>query len=91
MRRFAPWSPRQWWYGHLPGTAMRGAAVNKSKRIAISLAAGVLAAALCMVYGSSIRSQAEQAQAETLAKYGGDRVEVCVAARYRCGRDPRRD
>ena len=55
--------------------------MNKSKRIAISLAAGVLAAALCMVYGSSIRSQAEQAQAETLAKYGGDRVEVCVAAR----------
>ena len=55
--------------------------MNKSKRIAISLVAGVLAAALCMVYGSSIRSQAERAQAETLAKYGGDRVEVCVAAR----------
>ena len=55
--------------------------MNKSKRIAISLVAGVLAALLCMVYGSSIRSQAEQVQAETLAKYGGDRVEVCVAAR----------
>jgi SAF domain. len=55
--------------------------VNKSKRIAISLIAGVLAALLCMVYASSIRSQAEQVQAETLAKYGGDRVEVCVAAR----------
>lgn len=41
--------------------------MNKSKRIAISLVAGVLATALCMVYGSSIRSQAEQAQAETLA------------------------
>ena len=54
--------------------------MNKSKRIAISLVAGVLAALLCMVYGSSIRSQAE-VQAETLAKYGGDRVEVCVAAR----------
>ena len=50
--------------------------MNKSKRIAISLAAGVLAAALCMAYGSSIRSQADQAQAETLAKYGGDRIEV---------------
>ena len=55
--------------------------MNKSKRIAISLIAGVLAALLCMVYASSIRSQAEQVQAETLAKYGGDRVEVCVAAR----------
>ena len=55
--------------------------MNKSKRIAISLVAGVLAALLCMVYGSSIRSQAERVQAETLAKYGGDRVEVCVAAR----------
>lgn len=55
--------------------------MNKSKRIAISLVMGVLAALLCMVYGSSIRSQAEQVQAETLAKYGGDRVEVCVAAR----------
>ena len=55
--------------------------MNKSKRIAISLATGVLAAALCMAYGSSIRSQADQAQAETLAKYGGDRVKVCVAAR----------
>ena len=55
--------------------------MNKSKRIAISLVAGVLAALLCMGYGSSIRSQAEQVQAETLAKYGGDRVEVCVAAR----------
>ena len=43
--------------------------MNKSKRIAISLIAGVLAALLCMVYASSIRSQAEQAQAETLAKY----------------------
>ena len=32
--------------------------MNKSKRIAISLVAGVLAALLCMVYGSSIRSQA---------------------------------
>lgn len=52
--------------------------MNKSKRIAISLVAGVLAALLCMVYGSSIRSQAEQVQAETLAKYGGDRVEVCA-------------
>lgn len=48
--------------------------MNKSKRIAISLVAGVLAALLCMVYGSSIRSQAEQVQAETLAKYGGDRA-----------------
>ena len=55
--------------------------MNKSKRIAISLVAGVLAALLCMAYGSSIRSRAEQVQAETLAKYGGDRVEVCVAAR----------
>ena len=55
--------------------------MNKSKRIAISLATGVLAAVLCMAYGSSIRSQADQAQAETLAKYGGDRIEVCVAAR----------
>ena len=50
--------------------------MNKSKRIAISLVAGVLAAALCMVYGSSIRSQAEQAQAETLAKYGGTRQQA---------------
>ena len=53
---------------------MRGAAVNKSKRIAISLATGVLAAALCMADGSAIRAQADQAQAETLANYGGDRV-----------------
>lgn len=50
--------------------------MNKSKRIAISLVAGVLAALLCMVYGSSIRSQAERVQAETLAKYGA------IASRY---------
>lgn len=54
--------------------------MNKSKRIAISLVAGVLAALLCMVYGSSIRSQAEQVQAETLAKYGGDRVEPAAGS-----------
>ena len=41
----------------MPGTAMRGAAVNKSKRIAISLVAGVLAAALCMVYGSGMAGE----------------------------------
>lgn len=55
--------------------------MKKGKRIAISLAAGVLAAVLCMAYASSVRAESERAQAETLAKYGGERVKVCVAAR----------
>ena len=52
--------------------------MNKSKRIAISLVAGVLAALLCMVYGSSIRSQAEQVQADDAL----DQVAVAIASRY---------
>lgn len=55
--------------------------MKKPRRIAISLLSGVLAAVLCFAYGASVRGEAERAQAETLAKYGGERVKVCVATR----------
>ena len=55
--------------------------MKTSKRIIISALFGLAAAGLCFAYASSVRADASRAQAEALAKYGGDRVQVCVATR----------
>lgn len=55
--------------------------MKTSKRIILSALFGLLAAAICFAYGAAVRSDAARAQEEALAKYGGERVKVCVAAR----------
>lgn len=55
--------------------------VKRGARLAISIVAGVAAALLAFVYGSSVRADAEAAQQEALARYGGELVGVCVATR----------
>lgn len=61
---------------------MRGAmGVKRSWRIAVSLACGVAAALLAMAYAGSVRADAARVQQETVKRYGGDLVSVCVATR----------
>ncbi len=55
--------------------------MKRTTRLAASAAAGILAASLSLLYGFSVRAEADQARAEVLAAYGGDLVEVCVATR----------
>lgn len=55
--------------------------MKTSKRIILSALFGLLAAGLCFAYGAGVRADAARAQEEALAKYGGERVKVCVAAR----------
>lgn len=47
----------------------------------VSVISGVAAAAIALFYASSIRAEAERVQRETLERYGGDLVDVCVATR----------
>lgn len=54
---------------------------KRDRSIAIGLGCG-LACALCVgLYVTHVDEKAAEAQAEMLAKYGGDQVEVCVAKR----------
>lgn len=55
--------------------------MKRGTRVLISLACGVLAAACAFLYASDVRAEAERAHEETLARYGGDTVSVCVATR----------
>lgn len=47
----------------------------------LSVASGVAAAVIALVYASSVRADAERAREDALARYGGDLVSVCVATR----------
>ena len=51
------------------------------KAQAASIACGVVCALAVFAYTASVHGEAERARAEALARYGGDQVEVCVAAR----------
>lgn len=54
---------------------------KRDRSIAIGLACG-LACALCVgLYVTQVDENAAEAQAEMLAKYGGDQIDVCVAKR----------
>lgn len=48
---------------------------------AIALACGMLCALSVFAFTQSVRDETESARAEALARYGGEQVEVCVAAR----------
>lgn len=54
---------------------------NSRTTIALSLVCGTLCALCVFAYTSAVRAQAEEARSEALARYGGEQVEVCVAAR----------
>lgn len=55
--------------------------MKRRTRFVLSVAAGLLAVLAASLYASSIRSEAEQTKAETMARYGGDLVDVCVSTR----------
>lgn len=55
--------------------------MKRSMRLALSLVAGLAAAALSIWYGASVRAEAERGRQEVLAEYGGELVSVCVASR----------
>ncbi len=61
---------------------MTGFKISKrNKSIAIGLICGLLSALCVGVYIANVDAQASAAQAEVLARYGGDQIEVCVAKR----------
>lgn len=54
----------------------------KQKRMtAIALVCGALCAACVLSFMNSVQAQADAERNEALARYGGEQVEVCVAAR----------
>ncbi len=54
----------------------------KQKRMTIiALVCGVACAACVALFMGSVQSQAAQERAQSLARYGGEQVEVCVASR----------
>lgn len=55
--------------------------MRQRTRIIVSILTGVAALALTLVYTSSVESAAYAQQKETMERYGGDLVEVCVATR----------
>ena len=73
---FAMDSPFTIGAGSVDGGAMKG---GRAK--AASIACGVACALAVFAYTASVQGEAERARAEALARYGGDQVEVCVAAR----------
>ena len=55
--------------------------MKRSVRLAISVVTGIAAAVVALAYASSVRQEAQAAQQEALARYGGELVAVCVASR----------
>ena len=54
---------------------------KKSKSILVGIICGACCALCVALYVMSVDEQANAAEADMLAKYGGDQVEVCVARR----------
>ena len=54
---------------------------KRNRSIVLGLACGLLCALCVAVYVVQVDEQANAAQADMLARYGGDQVEVCVARR----------
>ncbi len=64
------------------GGRMAGFKISKRNRsIAMGLICGLLCAICVGVYIAHVDEQASAAQAEVLARYGGDQIDVCVAKR----------
>lgn len=55
--------------------------MKRNKTAVVGVVCGVLCAACVFAYTQSVRSEADQARRDALARYGGDQVEVCVAKR----------
>lgn len=55
--------------------------MKRRTRLMLSALSGVAAAALFMLYASGVRVEAEQQRRETLERFGGELVSVCVALR----------
>jgi pilus assembly protein CpaB len=51
------------------------------KRLVLALICGVVAAAAMLWYATGVRAEATQARREAFASYGGEQIEVYVAAR----------
>ena len=50
-------------------------------RLLLSIACGVAAAALVLIYATGVRAEAARARQDALERYGGDLAAVCVATR----------
>ena len=55
--------------------------MRREVRLIASITSGVIALALVLWYGSSVRAEAEYERQKLLEAYGGDVVSVCVASR----------
>lgn len=55
--------------------------IKRNRTALAAISCGILCAACVGLYVSQVDEQAHAAQAEMLARYGGDQVEVCVAKR----------
>lgn len=55
--------------------------MKRRTRLAISIAAGVVAAAIALLYISSVRAEAAEAEEDALSRYSSELVSVCVATR----------
>lgn len=55
--------------------------MNQRKTTIAAIACGVACAVCVIGFMASVQGQADEARAETLARYGGEQVEVCVATR----------
>lgn len=55
--------------------------MKRRTRLVLSVVSGVAAAAIALLYTTSVRAEAAQAQQEALSRYGGELVQVCVALR----------
>ena len=56
--------------------------LSKNKKLTIlCIIAGVLCAVCMFIYTQTIKSNADAARLEAMAKYGGEQLEVCVAKR----------
>lgn len=53
----------------------------RKKTTAAGIVCGIVCAACVLLYLQGVRGEAEAARSEVLARYGGEQVEVCVAAR----------
>lgn len=55
--------------------------VRRGTRLVISVLSGVAAVIVALAYASSVQQDAAAAQADALARFGGEPVAVCVAVR----------
>lgn len=55
--------------------------MSQRKAAIASVVCGIVCALAVLAYTGSVRSEAESARTEALARYGGEQIEVCVATR----------